>query len=395
MTTSGAIRASAAAAAVLATLAALAARAGAAEGPAAPAEAPPKPMAIVVLPFTSEEEGLGPKVAEMIRTKARRLGAVTYDPSSVADALGGEAVSPDAPAERLAGIARERFKADVAVTGHVGGREPYEVRLLAVYPAAGGRPRVLENRYPCANHHVIAIEMARAVREVLGLPPSADPDALDPDAERRWREGPNLVRNPGFEQPNAAKTGPADWQDAEPQMAWTGNPDGRGKVLKFDMDGPTAEGYGLDYYSDWIPLEAGATYRFSCRYKSMGPTLKVFLKGYRPFEASAGYAAQRRETYRRQVHPYGQAGRWNTVTADFVPGATRADQLPEFLKVDLYAYYPAGVVYWDDVVLKKIRDAPVPALADPGQGDGSPLRSDKPPVAPAAEAAGAPPKEKP
>ena len=46
------------------------------------------------------------------------------------------------------------------------------------------------------------------------------------------------------------------------------------------------------------------------------------------------------------------------MTADFIPSATEAKHTPTFLKVDLYAYWPAGVIYWDDVVLKKVRDAP-------------------------------------
>jgi hypothetical protein len=220
---------------------------------------------------------------------------------------------------------------------------------------------VFDKTYACAYHQIIPLEMAKAVYEILGLEVPKDPLRMlreDPDIDRRWREGPNLVRNPGFEQPNAAGHGPADWQAVENQMAWVANPDGPGKVLKYDMDAATAGSYGLDFYSDWIDIEPGATYRFSCRYKTLGPTPKVFLKGYHAFEAQEGFPPQRRETYRRQVHPKGEKGQWNEVVADFVPLATRADQMPTFLKVDLYAYWPKGVIYWDDIVLKKVRDAP-------------------------------------
>ena len=141
-------------------------------------------------------------------------------------------------------------------------------------------------------------------------------------------------------------------------MSWAPNPDGPGKVIKYDMDEATAGSYGLDFYSDWIEIQPGATYRFSCRYKSEGPTPKIFLKGYHAFPPQEGFPADRRETYRRQVHPGGEKGQWNSVVADFIPEATRPDQQPAFLKVDLYAYWPKGVIYWDDIVLKKVRDAP-------------------------------------
>jgi hypothetical protein len=355
-------------------------------------------VAFLVLTITGDEEGLGEHVAEMLRFKAKRLGAAVYDPHSIAEALGSETVSPDIAPAKLAAMAREKFQADILVTGHVKGKMPgpYEVRLVAVYADDPRDPRVLDKTWPCGYHQIIPLEMAKAVYEILGLQVPKDPLRMlreDAEAARRWREGPNLVRNPGFETPGAAGGGPADWQPIEKQMAWVANPDGPGKVLKYDMDKATAGSYGLDFYSDWIEIEPGATYRFSCRYKSLGPTPKVFLKGYHPFEASDGYPAQRRETYRRQVHPGGQKKQWNTVEADFVPESTRPDQTPTFLKVDLYAYWPAGVIYWDDIVLKKVRDAPpAPTAAPPAAGAKDPARPVSAPLTAAAPpAAGAAP----
>jgi len=317
--------------------------------------------ALLTLPVTSDEAGLGEKVEFMLRAKAKRLGAVVYDPASVTEALAGQAVSLATPPDDLARLARDRFQASIAVVGHVAGAEPYTVTLMAVYaddPASAG---VFRREYRAANHHLIAVEMAKAVYDILGLPQPEDPLRMlreDPAVEARWHEAPNLVANGGFEEPAPGGRGPAHWQDVEKQMAWVANPDGPGKVLKYDMDRATAASYGLDFYSDWIAIEAGATYRFACRYKTLGPTPKIFLKGYHLFPAQDGYPAQRRETYRRQVHPTGGKGAWHTVTADFVPEATTPDHTPTHLKVDLYAYWPKGVIFWDDVVLKKVRDAP-------------------------------------
>ncbi|MFO8013990.1 MAG: hypothetical protein R6X20_11885 [Phycisphaerae bacterium] len=344
----------------------------AALGGAASAASPGEAEGVAFLPLTvtSEEEGLGKKVHDMLRAKAKRLGAVVYDPHSVRDVLAGRTVSLRTPPADLARLAREAFRADVAVVGHVAGREPYTVDLLAVYADAPGPPGVFRRTYRAANHHEIPVEMARAVYDILGLPHPNDPLRMlrqDPEIARRWASAPNLVANPGFEQADSGGSGPAHWQKVEPQMAWTANPDGPGKVLRYEMDTETAATYGLDFYSDWIPIQAGATYRFACRYKTLGPTPKIFLKGYHAFPARNGYPAQRRETYRRQVHPKGARGEWHTVTADFIPSATRPEHTPTFLKVDLYAYWPAGVIYWDDVVLKKVRDAP-PSNAEPSAG---------------------------
>ena len=326
---------------------------------------------ILVLPITSEEQGLGDQVRLMLINKARRLGAVTYDPGSVAEALGAERVPLDTPPEKLAALARERFSADYIVLGTVTGKGPYAVHLVAVCATDPKKPQVLDKTYACAHHQIVPLEMAKAVYDIFGLQAPEDPLRMlqnDPEVDRRWREGPNLVRNPGFEAPNASSKGPADWQEpgALPtggKVTWMPNPDGPGKVIKYERDEGTAAVYGMAYYSDWVPIEPGATYRFSCRYKSLGPTVKVFLKGYHEFPPQEGFPAQRRETYRRQVHPAGEKGQWNSVVADFIPSHASPNQQPTHLKVDLYAYWPKGEVFWDDIVLKKVRDAPAAAPA--------------------------------
>jgi len=362
--------------------------AGAAAGPTAPAAAAPRAatpdetgtaegVALLVLPISGEEKDLGDQVRLMLINKARRLGAVVYDPGSVAEVLSSAGpVSVDTPPEKLAALGRDKFKADLVVAGHVRGKGPYAIRLVAARTGDSGRPLVLDKTYECGYHQIIPLEMAKAVYEIFRLQIPEDPLRMlreDPQIEQRWREAPNLVKNPDLEAPNAAGTGPADWQPIEKQMSWAPNPDGPGKVIKYDMDEATAGSYGLDFYSDWIEIQPGATYRFSCRYKSEGPTPKVFLKGYHEFPPQEGFPADRRETYRRQVHPGGEKRQWHTVVADFIPEATRPDQHPTWLKVDLYAYWPKGVMYWDDVVLKKVRDAPEggpkPAAGEKTAGD--------------------------
>jgi hypothetical protein len=44
----------------------------------------------------------------------------------------------------------------------------------------------------------------------------------------------------------------------------------------------------------------------------------------------------------------------------------RSPKQPRYVKLMLYAYWPKGVVYWDDIVVKKIKDGPVWPKAEEG-----------------------------
>ena len=332
-------------------------------------------MSLLVLPITAEGEKLSVGIREALNFKAKRLGATVYDPASVAEVMGLETCSLATPTEQLALLGRKKFEADIIVVGTVTGNSTScQVHLKAVYTADLKNPLVIEKTYSCPEPQYRGIRMAEAVYDIFRMLQPDDPlRALrqDPEIARRWKDGPNLVRNPGFEVASAAGTGPADWDPTGKlgtggTVTWLANPDGQGKVIRYEMDAEVAGGYGMAYYSDWIPLEPGATYRFSCRYKSMAPTVKVFLKGYHEFPPQEGFPAQRRETYRRQVHPAGKKKEWNAVEADFIPVSLKPTQMPTWLKVDLFAYWPEGIVFWDDIVLKKVRDAPLggPAKAE-------------------------------
>ena len=113
------------------------------------------------------------------------------------------------------------------------------------------------------------------------------------------------------------------------------------------------------YYSDFFPVEEGAKYRFQCRWRSTGPAAKVFIKCY-----DADESGRRREVYRSQQNLKGPNNNWNTQTEDFTPKHTKYS--PNWGRVMLYAYLAAGVVEFDDVVVKQI----VPA--SPGESAQSP-----------------------
>jgi hypothetical protein len=146
---------------------------------------------------------------------------------------------------------------------------------------------------------------------------------------------------------------------------------------------------GALYYSEFFPIEEGATYRFHCHWKSTGSAAKVFIKcydvlptGFRtgaddaaPNTAAVGGGSsprlERREVYRSQQNLQGKPDVWNVQTEDFTP--THTQFTPRWGRVMLYAYWPAGMVEWDNVVVKQI----IPAPARTGEKDRRPSTETK------------------
>jgi hypothetical protein len=184
-------------------------------------------------------------------------------------------------------------------------------------------------------------------------------------AEENWKKNPNLVAG-DFE--HGADGVPKGWdkvagQRREPLgrlVEWTaeeGNP--KNRVIRFTLDKEVAENEGVMYYSDFFPIETGAKYRFQCRWRSDGPTVKVFVKCYETVSESG----ERREVYRSQQNIQGPLKTWNVQTEDFTP--QHAKYRPHWGRVMLYAYLKPGMVEFDDVVIKKIRPPSTLAPANP------------------------------
>jgi hypothetical protein len=193
-------------------------------------------------------------------------------------------------------------------------------------------------------------------------------------AEQNWTDNPSLIAGGDFEQ--GTRGVPTGWeskggQQREPlgnlvkwidEAGYAGN-----KVIRFTFSKAIGDGPGVMYYSDWFPVDEGATYRFQCRYRTNGPSPKVFIKCYAempsqyqsdgpPYQPSPGEyipeSLQRREVYRSQQNLKGPKNIWNVQTEDFTPKHTKYS--PKWGRVMLYAYLGGGVVEWDDVVVKQI-----------------------------------------
>lgn len=309
-----------------------------------------KPI-LVALDFRSTFDAgkMGAKVAEIITGHARRSGKFqTYDRitrDEILDRLRFRAQPETAP-EEVARVGREGFAARYVFWGEVRpARAGFYLRFKAVDAAAEPPVLLIDEERAAEDVHRIPLIVDEVLRRLTGEEPPVK--APDPAVERAWRRNPNLLADGAFEK---GTDHPAGWEELPDYVGWVADPDGPGRVIKFDLDRQRARSYGGLYLSDYIPLRPGATYRFQVRIKSLGPTPMVFLKGY------AQFPTQRREVFRRPIHAE-PTGTWTTYTTDFAP--RHSTYVPRWLRVQLYAYgADAGTVYFDDCVLKEVKPPP-------------------------------------
>jgi hypothetical protein len=267
--------------------------------------------------------------------------------------------SPDMDLDKMKKIVQDDFGGQIAIWGSVeraAGTEGeiYDLVVKCVDFSAKPSPKVIfetkaQTKSVSEIPHLYVKQMLDALCErTPGVPRSPNLAAED-----NWKKNPNLI--PGdFEQGSGGV--PKGWEKVAGQqreklgrmVQWLpekGRPDN--KVIRFTLDRNVAENEGLMYYSEYFPVEEGAKYRFQCRWRSDGPTAKVFIKCYDEDETG-----RRREVYRSQQNLKGPNGAWNTQTEDFTPRHSKYS--PKWGRVMLYAYLSPGSVEFDDVIVKQI-----------------------------------------
>ena len=265
-------------------------------------------------------------------------------------------LAADSPLDEVKRAVQGEFDADIAIWGsveRVPGHEwdVYDLKIRCVDFSVDGDPVVIYSRDVRTKtvSEIPHVYIKAMLDKLYGRKPGSAP-LPDPIAEKNWREGKNLVEGGDFE--SGTDGVPYGWasrggQNREPLgrlVQWlpeTNNPENR--VIRFTFDAVVGDGFGVMYYSDPFPVEEDGLYRFQCRYRSNGPKAKVFIKCYE----ETG-----RECYRSQNDLKGPNKVWNTYTQDFTPKHTK--YTPTTGRVMLYAYLGAGVVEFDDVVIKQI-----------------------------------------
>ncbi|MHB8901884.1 MAG: hypothetical protein ACYC6Y_24270, partial [Thermoguttaceae bacterium] len=353
----------------------------------------------VVVPFdfvSKFDEGTyGAKIGDMLVKKIRdqRTFAVP-DAIDIRNlcAQHGVKITPDTPLPEIRRVLRDLFDAQIAVWGsceRAAGQEweIYDLTIKCADFSESLEPKILYDKSARTNSvsEIPHLYVAEMLDKLHGRQPGGPPP-LDPLAEQNWADNPNLVDNGSLEV--ADRGVPKGWEDRGGQerqplgnlvrwIADSNNP--ANHVIRFTFDASVGDGFGVMYYSKPFPVQEGAKYRFQCRYRTNGPSVKVFVKcydemgsQYKPAGQTAApsdHLSQRgepdyvpqfgylRECYRSQQNLKGPKNQWNTQTQDFTPKHTKYS--PRWGRVMLYAYLGAGVVEFDDVVVKQI----VPASA--------------------------------
>lgn len=118
---------------------------------------------------------------------------------------------------------------------------------------------------------------------------------------------------------------------------------------------PIAATYGLSLYSTPVPATTNHGYRVAFDVLAPGGGgAKVWVRGYAPTADGT-----LRRCYETVVHCRPKPGEWCREERVFTPAKSRAD-IRE-LRVMLYAYWPAGVYWFDNVRLEPV----APAGANP------------------------------
>lgn len=311
------------------------------------------------------------RIGFSLRTKLDRDG--TYEPidgpamQDIASAA-KEPLSFDTPVDQVTDLAADA-KPAVLIWGQVDEKNKLDRLRLKILDLrqADAQPRVFEKEI----NDPIAVRFAveEALKTIRGVKDLEHPNEIavrhDPAADAAWAKNPNLVVNGDF---SAEGHWEGLYQSEDYPVRFSDDPPATDKVviyrmpaekggapqsvLAMNLSKTAAENNGLACLSEPIKIQPRMRYRLSFRYKSDGPSLHVFVKGYTTAKNIKGESAER-EVYRRQVPPSGATdGQWVTVVDDLNPQHVAFPV--EHLRIDLYAYLKPGIVMFDDVQLKAI-----------------------------------------
>ena len=330
----------------------------------------------VVIPFdfesTFDDGRYGKMVGDMIWKKLDRRGGFVI-PESMLDVRAWcqrkkMTPNPKTPRDEMKRLVRDEFGGEIGIWGKVERVEGFssDVYDLWIYVVDFSHepPRTIyETKARTKTVSEIPHVYVREALDKLYGNGERVAQSKDADAEYRWKTAENLVAG-DFEQGNSS---PVGWDPLPKYVRWireSSKTDGKkNRFIRFSFPASVAATSGVLYYSDYFPVEEGATYRFQCRWRTTGSSVKVFIKCYdeiptrfRKTDQSQRGAYEKREVYRSQQNLKGEPGQWNVHTEDFTPKHTH--YTPQWGRVMLYAYHPAGTVDWDDIIVKQIKPAP-------------------------------------
>ncbi|MBE3069539.1 MAG: hypothetical protein IMZ66_04810 [Planctomycetes bacterium] len=383
--------------ALTALVAALAAGAASAPGAPAPAAAPAAPAAeaaaadapapdtvVVIFPFASADGGkAGRKFADSLRLRAARLKLIVVERMSLNDAMSGAKMPTlDTPPAEMAALLKDRFAAKVGLWGEVTPQgEGLSVEFRGLNLDQGADRLSMSRREQAAQPQLVNPIQDRVLLELTGRAKKAVAE-VTPEADAATpTRGPELVKNGGFE--TGAKS-PDGWQRLDGLTTFWAAGGQSGKCLKVNTDvyhdewvawqkkykagakaedapQPTATSgakydtvagiYGVAYDSAPIPVVPGKTYKVSIAYKGASTDFffpKVFIRGWGDVqgEKRVVYDAYLALRCAKEGKEWEAASRLCEIPTD-TPSKI------EYVVLKVYAYWPPGTFYFDNVSLKE------------------------------------------
>ena len=362
------------------------------------APAAEEPTVVVIFPFTSSDGGkAGRKFADRLRLRAKRLKLVIVDPLSLRDAMAGtEMPTLDTPPAEVAAVLKDRLAAEIGLWGRV-------------EPAGQGLVMHFRGMNLARDPDGLAVNETRRTAQPQLTGPVQDEILLDltgrkkkpvaeatPEADAKVPTvGPELVPNGGFEKGTKS---PAGWDRVDGLTTFWSGGGVEGKCLKINTDvyhdewvawrkkhagGASAEEapdptptkgpkydtvagiYGVKYDSKPIPVTPGRAYKVSVRYKGKSTDFffpKLFIRGW------AEVAGEKRVVYDAYLalRCVEGSGEWKRgVRIVEIPTDTQARV--EYVVLKIYAYWPPGTYYFDNVSMKRV----APGTKIPGPTGGT------------------------
>ncbi|KPJ75462.1 MAG: hypothetical protein AMS14_03525 [Planctomycetes bacterium DG_20] len=367
--------------------AAIACLLAAACGLARAAEAPPKPeeIVVVIFPFGSPDgDKTGLTFAERLRLRARRLNLVVVERLSLNEAMAGKKMPTlDTPPAEMATILAGRFGAKIGLWGEVRPEGAgFAMTFRGLNLNLDKDKLTISDTRRAAEPQLVNPVQDQVLLELTGRSkkpvPTATPEA---DAKAPTR-GPELVANGGFETGTASPDG---WQRLDGLTTFWSDGGASGKCLKINTDvyhdewvawqkkykagakaddapnptptsGPkydTVAGiYGVAYDSAPIPVTPGKAYKVSIDYRGKSTDFffpKLFIRGW------ADVAGEKRVVYDAYLalRCATDGKQWESnVRICEIP--TLAQSKIEYVVLKVYAYWPPGTFYFDNVSMKEV-----------------------------------------
>jgi len=318
-----------------------------------------KPV-LAVFPFTSQfDRGkMGRIVTKSLRRKFEKKWMYTaIDDMSVNDMVEGAdiKIAFDTPPVKIGEFAKSALAADIVVWGKVeraaGG---FRILARAMNLTDGGKALPDDLAQDCPSVRHVPLASQKIVDAVSGDQSSRGREPTVPEARRRKEPRPNLAKNGAFEV--GSRWQPEGWQQVNNMTTFYVAEGKPGKCIKIDTDvyerevlpwlkrieqGADPGGapkktitsghkydtiggtYGVQFYSDPIPINPGMVYRISVDMKGHYVGIffpKVFLKGYDRF-VDPELGPQDREMYRSYLacRCVTKGKEWEFFTRTFLP----------------------------------------------------------------------------